>query len=946
MIKKLAAVLLAGTSIAAVAAAGPAAAQQSPAPEETEDEQEIVVTGSQIRGIAPTGVAVIGLSEEEVLASGATTGAELLAQLPQVSNYFNSIPGVAGNSAQFVNRSAVSRPNLRSLPNSSTANAPFTLALVDGHRMVPVGISNASGFDPDTVAPALVQRVEVLPDGASAIYGSDAVTGVINYITRSSFDGVQVSAHYGASNVGYETSDLGVAAGFDWGSGNAFGSVNASRHDALYGRDLDYIRNVNFNPTSPTFGLAGLGCAPGNVTIGAAVYPINATGVIQPTSALAGNRCDIADSLSIVPSQETVGFMGGIDQEITDSLRFDVRAWVQRRENVSNNGAFASPSPNVGNFTITAASPNYQVAPGTVGNPTQSIGLDLSSLVGPAGRVRNTDVDFWQITPRVTWDIGGGWQLRALYSRGETEANGVSLDTNIAGVNAAILSGAFNPYTLTGTTTGFVATTLRNGKFAMDDYMAVADGPLFNLPGGPLRAAIGVERNELDFDLIQPGLVGHDEQTVDSVFAELQIPILSADNSVPFVHALSLSLSGRQDSYASDSRATINNTINKAFTSSFDTSNHSIGLNWEPVEWATIRGNIGTSFTSPNAQDRVVVPALTITNPIPSDVIPLLPVSAAAWPFGPTVEGTASMGPNAANAIALVLTSGSATNLKPQTSENWSTGFEVRPMEGMTFGASFYSIHITDMLASAATATGLTGIVQNFPQLITTNGGAPLTAAQIQAFTAQTTGLNTTGAGEYATTFLACAEAVVPTCPVAYIGDNRTQNLLELYVEGIDLNARYEHEADWGGWDISFAGNNAVTFHQIVGPAATDRLDIDNPEWKWALTGGLTLGQLRAQATLQYTSDFNVAPGSATAAPFGQSEVDSFSQVDLYFRYDLDDLAFTDRTSLSLNINNLFDKEPPPYASTVGSYPGIFQGDSTFVLTTGRFIQVGLVSNF
>lgn len=211
MIKKLAAVLLAGTSIAAVAAAGPAAAQQSPAPEETEDEQEIVVTGSQIRGIAPTGVAVIGLSEEEVLASGATTGAELLAQLPQVSNYFNSIPGVAGNSAQFVNRSAVSRPNLRSLPNSSTANAPFTLALVDGHRMVPVGISNASGFDPDTVAPALVQRVEVLPDGASAIYGSDAVTGVINYITRSSFDGVQVSAHYGASNVGYETSDLGVS---------------------------------------------------------------------------------------------------------------------------------------------------------------------------------------------------------------------------------------------------------------------------------------------------------------------------------------------------------------------------------------------------------------------------------------------------------------------------------------------------------------------------------------------------------------------------------------------------------------------------------------------------------------------------------------------------------------------------------------------------------------
>ena len=191
----------------------------------------------------------------------------------QVANYFNSVPAIGGNAAIFSDRGAVARPNLRSLPNITTSNGALTLVIVDGHRMVPSGISAGAGVDPDSVPPPLVLRVEAMPDGASAIYGSDAVGGVINYLTRDSFDGAQGNVRYGYSD-GYESMDL-AALGTDWGSGNVFGAVTGSYRDALFGRDRDYIQSIDWNPASPSY-LQGNSntCLNPNISIGTRIYPM------------------------------------------------------------------------------------------------------------------------------------------------------------------------------------------------------------------------------------------------------------------------------------------------------------------------------------------------------------------------------------------------------------------------------------------------------------------------------------------------------------------------------------------------------------------------------------------------------------------------------------------------------------------------------------------------
>ncbi len=178
----------------AMAAALPsqaAAQNQSPADEGAKDDSEIVVTGTLVRGVAPTGTNVIGVTADAVAATGAATTAQLLQSVPQMGA-FNALQFPTG----FGNSVTINRPNLRNLPGVNTAGGSSTLVLLDGHRIVGMGITSASP-DPDVIPSSAIERLEVVPDGGSAIYGSDAVAGVLNFTTRKKFDGVQVGGKIG-----------------------------------------------------------------------------------------------------------------------------------------------------------------------------------------------------------------------------------------------------------------------------------------------------------------------------------------------------------------------------------------------------------------------------------------------------------------------------------------------------------------------------------------------------------------------------------------------------------------------------------------------------------------------------------------------------------------------------------------------------------------------------
>jgi iron complex outermembrane receptor protein len=216
--------LLRGASVGALAAlmASQAFAQDSKgAKSDTETEVETIVvtgTGSLIKGIQQTGSALISVDAETMKQGGAITSNQILEQIPQLSNAFNT--NVAAPTAQ--NFSGF-RPQIRSIPSQNIVGGSATLLLLDGENMVGVG---GLGTAPDaSVIPTVVlRRVDVLPDGASATYGANAIAGVINFITRDTFDGLKINADRGIAD-GYTAFNVSAIGGASWTGGAAYLAV-------------------------------------------------------------------------------------------------------------------------------------------------------------------------------------------------------------------------------------------------------------------------------------------------------------------------------------------------------------------------------------------------------------------------------------------------------------------------------------------------------------------------------------------------------------------------------------------------------------------------------------------------------------------------------------------------------------------------------------------------
>ena len=226
-------------ALSALLIASSAFAQEAPADEA--DEDQIVITGTLIRGSAPVGSNAITLGADTIQETAAQSSNELLASIPQVTNYFNAVP--VADLAIAANQIQISRPNLRSITGGAAASSA-TLILVDGHRISVAGVKQAS-VDPDLIPVSAIARVEVMTEGGSATYGADAVAGVINFITHKRFDGIKVDAHYGFAD-DYWQWDASVIVGKSWENGSIWAAYSYTENDALYGRDRDYVRNLNY----------------------------------------------------------------------------------------------------------------------------------------------------------------------------------------------------------------------------------------------------------------------------------------------------------------------------------------------------------------------------------------------------------------------------------------------------------------------------------------------------------------------------------------------------------------------------------------------------------------------------------------------------------------------------------------------------------------------------
>lgn len=874
--------LLAGAGLVALAQA-PACAQDSTtgqpgstAAEPPDDAtlDEIVVTGTLVRGKPPVGASPITLGADKLAETGAATSNELLASIPQVSNYFNNVP--VADLSVAVNQFQVSRPNLRNI-SPTTATGSATLILVDGHRVASVGTKQSS-VDPDLIPIGAIERVEVVLDGGSATYGADAVAGVINFITRRRFDGVKVDAHYGFADDYWQT-DASFTAGRDWGSGSAYVSYTFTKNDALFGRDRDFIRSLDY--TSQPYVPRGRACDLPNVAINTSIFGFTVSSVNYAYPSLVANTvnaCDPSDDKAIVPSAERHGVIASLTQDLDDSTKIDLRAFYSRRETLST-------SPLEGVVTMASSNPYYVLPPGVtpVAPPFsqgQAVSFSFAPVLGRASQRSTTLVEEWGANAEVTKSIADNWQLRGLFNYSRSNSEFSLPQASQERLNAAGASSdpatAINPYDITRTSPALIADIADNeiAGQAIDDLLdlrLIAEGKLFALPGGDVRLAVGYEHMREEFKQryvsgIRIGTLsthpfGSYDRDVDSLFGELQVPVFD-DGDAAGLHSLVLSAAGRYDRYSD-------------FGSTF---NPKLGFTYKPFRWLGLRGNWGTSFTAPTALDQLA----SAQNEISS------------FPFVAFVRP----GDTPTNGSITVALQGARPNLQPQTAETWSIGFDADPpfLPGLHLTGSYYDVVFKDILS---TPTPNPAIFGDFPGNITSNPNG-LSVEQLRAFAA----LAPNGAS-------VIEPLIASGTPVYEVVDFRTGNFGILKVKGLDFGADYRLATGFGGLDFSIHGNYQLSRKQQVSPTSpvTDLLRVDNPKLTLQAAVGTTVGAFRAQAIWNHTGGFAVDPTSTVPV---QTRISAYNTVNLFFKYDVpgESLVLKD-LSVTLNVGNVFDQDPP-----------------------------------
>jgi iron complex outermembrane recepter protein len=897
-------------SVAALALAPALAIAQNTSDEENgeADDDVIIVTGTLLRGSAPVGQTVITAGPEKAQAQGATTANEILATIPQVTNLFVTVPtsrlGIAANQIQIV------RPNLRNL-SEETGSSASTLVLVDGHRLAGAGVTQSS-LDPDIIPQAALERVEVVTDGGSATYGADAVGGVINFITRKRYDGVKVDARYGFAD-DYWTFDANALVGKDWGTGSLYAAYSFQKNDALFGRDRDFIKAIDYTTGVPL----GRSCDPGNVVL--RTFNFQTFRFDSVSYALPGlapntfNACDATDTDTIVPEAVRHSALVGLHQELNDRITVDLKAFYGKRTSRSF-GVIR------GEATVTPTNAFYIPIP-TSPTASQTVQYTFEPVLGRDNVSSSSGYEEWGANAEFTFQLSDRWELRTLFNYSQSYSFFYNVGANqtllTAAGSASNPQQAVNFYNPAATPNLDVIRAIANSEIAgqskdrLLNLRGIFSGTLFDLPGGEVGVAAGYEYLHEGFQsrsappaqprgAIENVAYTHYRRRVHSVFGEVQVPLFGEGNRTGGLYSLVVSGSVRYDHF-SDFGSTVN---------------PKVGVNYKPVDWLTLRGNYSTSFNAPSAVAQLASLNNTLT---------FFPLNAFVRPGDvPNVTGTVAL-------------QGSQANLRPQTATTWSIGADIEPpfIPGLRGSITYYNVDFRDILTIPNPSPQ---IFTNFPDNVQTNVDG-VTVAQLQALIP----LAPNGATVIPATITArCPTPNVPTsnCAVYEIVNFLVGNYGQLKVRGIDFNVNYRHPTSFGGIDASVSGNYQLERTGQLGPGATptDNLQFGTPRLTMQTTLGADVGNLRGQVTWNHVAGYDIQP-----LPSGQTEVDAFNVINLFLRYRVPgetlltkDLAFT------LNINNVFDVDPPLLQSA--GFGGNGYPQSQFTL--GRLIMFGVSKEF
>lgn len=968
--------------------AGPEQVDSQAQGDQVSGEETIIVTGSNISGVKPVGNTATVLTREDAVKAGYTTPAELLRTLPQVrASEYEGDFGTGSFSIQ--NAGGANTVSLRGVGS--------TLILIDGRRSVQTG-GTFNITEANQLPLAAIERVEVVADGASAVYGADAVAGVINYIVRKDYDGAEVTMR-GNNNTGGFEYGLDATVGTTWGDVGGLGRGNILLSYSYANRD-PYIAGKNRFLRTNARSIGGLDRRIDGAGAVTGFNPIiviqnrNANNPTLPTAgpntyygvpAGPGTGLTLADLRLNDPDVSDLSYFTDysgarerhqaalyFNQEIGESVEVFFQGNYLNRKNrtrnaPANQSAIVRPTLyNAANQPTATPNPNYIVIPGvSPGFPPLIPRTDLIVLYPifkeTGARVIEGTDETYNLTAGLRFNLPYEWKGEAFYTFGRNEGCSYCVASGYVNQTAfqyQVNIGAINPLSSLPLSdaqlASFTGAQRQIGHNGLDDAVIKFNGPLFDLPGGTVRAAFGGERMKTfnyNENVSVTGIGNTPTQltnrnnsyinrTVWSAFGEVYVPLVGQDMDIPFMNSLTASAAVRFDDYSDTGQ----------------TTNPKFGLTWEITDFLSVYGSWGKSFVAPSLTD--VNPAAYVSATVPGRLIQ--PIGASdprfsGFPFAPA-------GLTFFQNIGVLF--GSNAELQPQTSTNWTLGMDFKPGGGFRVNVNYFNIDYKNKIVFPQTLneflTGTSGTpagYRGYDQFIIDINN-PATCVNTDLSTADpvlqailSRPVYRAGGG------VGSLDTFDNLCAIQGILDSRFQNLGRSRTDGLDIDVNWAGTVGEVGLNAGATVNVVLNNDEVVGPGApsVSRLgklgDPPNPlKWRGRANVGATYrgftGTLFGNYAGSFINDQNldVITNLNTPNVTPDVKIPAYTTFDLNLGYSTDfegrESGFLKGFRASVTVLNLFDRDPQRVLNKEGYFlPGRSNpfGRTVSVQLTGSF---------
>jgi iron complex outermembrane recepter protein len=902
--------------------------------------ERIEVTGSRIkRTDMETPVPITVLTRADIEATGAINVADVLNRSPV------SIAGSdQSNSAFTTSGVGLNTTSLRNLGQERT------LVLVNGRRFVS-GVNPSAGYavDLNAIPTAMIERIEILKSASSAIYGSDAVAGVVNIIMRSDFEGAEVDAQIGAAGEGdRETKTVTFTTGKAWDDGNAWVSLGYDDDAGIKSTDREFSKQD----------LAILLDDDGNEYVGPvnSSYPpqgrvgrYNADG----TAYSGDNSFNRASYRQLVTPLERKYAAFGLKQELSDSVRmFSEVNWNTTKTidstieptpfHIPNDVWFKTRNGTGGMDVNSPLVPDLLrqklIADG-VTNLNQTTFVRRMVEIG----ARSTDIErsTFRVASGFDWDINDVWTNNTYFTWGRTDtvqesggqinveraANALDVMADVNGnlicvseqarLQGCVPLNLFGQNTITADAADYVRANAKStGQAEQFVLGSSVTGELpIELADGNIGVAMGVEyREEIGStspgDLAQSGASSTNQ--ADPTYGKLYTRDIYAETILPLAEGLSLDLAARFSDHS--------------LTGGDVTWN--AGLEYSPIDELKLRASAASAIRTPNISDLfggrgetfagVTDPCKGVSATNAGNYDANVYANCMSIPeIAQRVADTGAFTLTQAEAQGVGGTVGGSPDVKPETAQTWSAGFVYQAMENLNFTVDYYDIHIDDAIATTGRTTVLDRCFSVAPGAFDAN----------------------------------CAGAVVRN-PVGALTEvhSGTSNENKLDVSGIDVEVNYSIEVGPGEFSTQLVYgylNEYATTSIEDGSVEQSAGEILTPRNRANLNLNYTIDDLKVSWSTRY---WGASVDSRIGNNFNFSDFESlttFNEVDAVFYHDMNvRYNFTNTFEGTFGVKNIFDKTPPmlPQGTALGG-TGINTVSEAYDVT-GRYFYAGVNVKF